>query len=107
MSDRIQALFLDLDDTLLDGSLYPGAVMRACAKIAENQGSLLADDLLQANGVAFAAYWAEVAESWTLGGTTGEALTLEVWRRALAACECRDEELVRRAQEVHAGYTRE
>lgn len=102
----ISALFLDLDETLLDGSGFEETIVRTCREIAEWSG-LEAHRLREANGSIFREYWPEVADSWTLGGLEGAAVTLETWRRTLRACGCHDDSVARRAADLHLRLGRE
>ena len=86
MTGRIRAISFDLDGTLLDGSRLPEAVAATCDAVAERWPDVDASQLVQANEKAFRAFWAEAEELWTLGKLDGSEVSLEVWRRALAAC---------------------
>ena len=87
----VQALFFDLDETLLDGSGRQEAILCTCRKIASTQPSLDAARLLKANGDVWQSYWPEVADKWTLGVLNGTEVSLGIWRRTLRACGCRDD----------------
>lgn len=101
----VRAVFFDLDDTLVDGAPSREAIGRTCRKIADAVG-VDAERLQHANSQAWASYWPQVEDDWTLGRLTGEALSLEAWRRTLAACGCDDESLARLARRTHADLGR-
>jgi putative hydrolase of the HAD superfamily len=103
---RVGALFLDLDETLLDGSQFGETVVRTCHEIAELSG-LDAHRILQANRNIFREYWLEAFDRWTLGSLDGAALSLEAWRRTLRECECHDGVLAQRATQIHLQLGRE
>lgn len=103
----VQALFFDLDGTLLDGHGHQDAILRTCRKIASTQPGLDANRLLGANGDVFRRYWPEVADKWTLGVLSGTEVSLEVWRRTLLACGWNDDSTARLARETYAQYRRE
>lgn len=103
----VQALFFDLDGTLLDGSGHQEAILRTCRTIASAQPGLDADRLLVANGEVWRRYWPEVADKWTLGILDGASVSLEAWRRTLRACGCNDDSIARLAREAYSRYRRE
>ncbi len=102
-----RAVSFDLDDTLLDGSLFPASIERTCRHLAASQPSLDAKRLLEANGEVWRVYWPEVEEKWNLGALDGTSLSLEVWRRTLGACGCEDESLAQAAVQAHRQFGRE
>lgn len=104
---RIIVLLLDLDDTLLDGSLFPQSVVRTCEELASLRTGLEAMRLQEANHTVFGAYGPESHGAWTLGGLSGAELTLEVWRRTLQACGNHDDELAHFAAKTHLRFARE
>jgi len=103
----VQALFFDLDETLLDGSGRQEAIVRTCRSIASAQPGLDAHRLLEANGKVWQGYWPEVADEWTLGVLDGANVSLEVWRRTLRACGCNDDSMARLGRETYSQYRRE
>lgn len=103
----VQALFFDLDETLLDGSGHQEAILRTCRSIASAQPGLDAHRLLEANGKVWNGYWPEVADKWTLGVLDGKNVSLEAWRRTLRACGCNDDSMARLARETYSQYRRE
>jgi putative hydrolase of the HAD superfamily len=102
-----QALCLDLDDTLLDGSQYGLSVERTCRQIASVRPDMDADRLLSANRDVWRAYWPEIEDHWNRGGLQGAAISLEAWRRTLHTCGCDDETLAGQALNWHQEYGRE
>jgi HAD superfamily hydrolase (TIGR01549 family) len=103
----VRALFFDLDETLLDGSVLQESIVRTCEMIAANQPGLDAARLFKANGQIWQGYWQEVEEKWTLGALDSASLSLEAWRRTLSACGCSDESLARQASQIHRRLGRE
>jgi putative hydrolase of the HAD superfamily len=96
-----KALFLDLDDTLLDGRWLGEAIRGTCAALAASAPPLEAARLLQANGEVWSKLWPEVENLWVLGRLDSATLVRDVWQRSLAACDCRDETLVDLAAATH------
>ena len=86
---RPRALFLDLDETLVD-RLDPSVISQTCAAIASLYPELDEARLAAANREVWDAYWPEVEHRWTLGELDGAAVSLEAWRRALRKCGCTD-----------------
>ena len=105
--NSVQALFFDLNDTLLDGSGSREAIIRTCREIAAAQPGLDPTRLFEANSEVWQAYQPAVEDKWTLGVLDGEAVSLEAWRRTLSACGCNDESLARLARETHRQHGRE
>src|SRR5574341_561017 len=103
----VQAVFFDLNETLLDGGGAREAIPFTCGRIAAAQPGLNAARLLEANTEVWQRYWPGVEEKWTLGVLSGEAVSLEAWRRTLLACGCDDESLARLARQTHSLYSRE
>lgn len=101
------ALCFDLDETLLDGAGFLEATRVTCQRIAASRPGLDPEVLLAANGRVFWDYFREVEEPWVQGRVSGAEVTLEAWRRTLAACGHGDEETVRRATETHLRLARE
>jgi FMN phosphatase YigB (HAD superfamily) len=97
----VRALFFDLDDTLLDGSVRQESIIRTCEMIAANQPGLDSARLIKANAQIRPGYLREVDEKWTLGALDTASVSLEAWRRTLGACGCGDESLARRASQIH------
>jgi putative hydrolase of the HAD superfamily len=97
---HFRAICFDLDDTLRDPSGAGDALRRACAGIGELTG-LDPAMLLARNAEVWPALWREVEEPWTLGGTSGAAVTTEAWRRTLEACGQADAAMARRAADIH------
>ena len=104
---RPQALFLDLDGTLLDESRLQEAVARTCERIAAAQPRLHACRLAEANARGWAAYWAKIEDAWTLGTLDGASVQLETWRRTLRACGCNDDSAARLAAQTFGHLSRE
>ncbi|MEE9253797.1 MAG: hypothetical protein V3U43_02590, partial [Pseudomonadales bacterium] len=103
----VQALFFDLDETLLDGSRFQESIVRTCGKIAASQPGLDAARLIEANSRVWQGYWPEVEDKWTLGALDGASVSLEAWRRTLRACGCNDESMARLALQTHWQLGRE
>ena len=63
--------------------------------------------MLKANGDVWQSYWPEVADKWTLGVLNGTEVSLEIWRRTLRACGCKDDSVARLASEAWSQCRRE
>lgn len=103
----VQALFFDLDGTLLDGSRSQESIARTCERIAASQQGLDAARLVEANSEVWKSYWSEVEDQWTLGALDGASVSLEAWRRTLRACGCSVESVARLAFQIHQQLGRE
>ncbi|MDQ3688981.1 MAG: hypothetical protein M3406_02900 [Chloroflexota bacterium] len=98
--NEIRAVCFDLDDTLRDPSGARDALLRTCRRVSAITGIDPAM-LLAANSEAWPRLWREVEVPWTLGGTSGEIVTIEAWRRTLEACDHHDPESAAQAAEIH------
>ncbi|NKB66776.1 MAG: HAD-IA family hydrolase [Candidatus Latescibacteria bacterium] len=101
---HVRALFLDLDSTLLDSSLFHQSIVRTCQELARVGPGLDADQLHQANGKVFKDYGMKQVDDWTLGRISGVELTGQLWRQTLLACGCDDGGLAQRAGELHGRF---
>jgi len=101
VSDALEAVFFDLDATLLDGSRFGESVLETCARVAAAHPHLDAERLLAANADAFRRYWSEIEAHWTLGRIDGASVGREAWRRTLQACGCDDERVLDLASATH------
>lgn len=102
MSDlRVDAVFLDLDSTILDESYVIAASIAACTVIAAEHPELDAAALGRANYEAWSAYWPEIELGWVLGTVSTDELRHETWHRTLDRFGASSEELIARASEVH------
>lgn len=101
---RVCALLLDLDDTLLDGSLFPRSVARTCEELSSLRTGLEAKQLQEANHAVFRTYGQESHGAWTLGKLSGAELAVEAWRRTLQACGYSDESLAQFAAKTHLRF---
>lgn len=95
------AVLFDLDGTLVDNSGQPDVIRAVCRELAAMLGNVGPERVLEANGEAWREYWPTVAEAWTLGRLSTQALTSEAWRLTLSRCGCDDPALVRVARESH------
>lgn len=99
MSD-IRAVCFDLDDTLRDASGAHTALLRTCEQVGAITGIDPAA-LLASNTAAWPQLWREVGEPWTLGGTSGQIVTTEAWRRTLEACGHDETRSAAQAADIH------
>lgn len=102
-----QAIFLDLDDTLLDDGPQQEVIVRTCKEIAAVQPGLDHAHLAEANDRARESYWPQVAHDFMTGAIDGASVGLETWRRTLQACGCSDESVAQYAAQTHSRLARE
>jgi putative hydrolase of the HAD superfamily len=98
---------LDVDDTLVDNSVVPASVERACHAIAAAVDEVDAAALLRANTAAWMSYWPQVEGNCWLGRMDVLDVSREVWRRALVDCGHDDPSVVALAYETHQQIGRE
>ena len=91
-----QAIFLDLDGTLLEDGLQE-VIARTCEEVAAIQPGLEGARLAEANTRVWESYWPQVGNDFMLGAIGGASVSLEAWRRTLLACGCRDESVAQYA----------
>jgi len=99
----LEALTLDLDDTLLDPSDLGAAIEETCVVVAAASGSFSVEKLRLANALVWERLWPEFQMDWTLGRMSGNELTHAVWRQTLSACGADDPELAEMAARTHLG----
>lgn len=104
---RTTAVLVDFDDTLVDNSVVPAAVERACASIASVVDGLDGSSLLQANTASWMGYWPEVERLCWLGEMDVLDVSREVWRRALANCGYHDLSIADLAYNLHQQIAQE
>lgn len=102
-----QAVFLDLDGTLLDDGLDQEVIVRTCKEIEAVQPGLDHAQLAEANDRARESYWPQVAHDFMTGAIDGASVGLETWRRTLQACGCGDESVAQYAAQAHSRLARE
>jgi putative hydrolase of the HAD superfamily len=102
-----QALLLDLDDTVLDGTGAADALAVACRAIAVTLPRAEASRVQEAYRQAWNGYQPEVEPLCWTGRMAGVSAGLETWRRTLRACGCTDAALVRSAFETHRRFSRD
>jgi HAD superfamily hydrolase (TIGR01509 family) len=100
----LHALLLDLDETLLDGSVFPQSIAQTCEELVLLRPELEAKRLQEANHAVFSTYGPERHDAWTLGRLSGANLTLESWRRTLQMCGYNDESLAQFAAKTHLRF---
>lgn len=88
-SHRMDALFLDLDGTLV--WVDSAAAVRATCVVLSDRFGVDPGVLARANARVFRPYFAAMERDWALGRLDDKALSREVWRRALAELDCRDD----------------
>ena len=102
-----QAIFFDLDETLVDGSSLQRSIVAACGEIAAKHPELDPAALVAANQSIWPDYSRELIARWELGAIDCESLRLGAWRLTLRACGCADEAIVQFAMEAHSRVARE
>jgi HAD superfamily hydrolase (TIGR01549 family) len=100
-------VLLDFDDTLIDNSVVPAGVERACHEIAAAVDTIETGSLLRANTSAWMSYWPEVERSCWLGQRDVLDVSQEVWQRALLQCGVDDPSIVALAFDTHQRIGRE
>jgi HAD superfamily hydrolase (TIGR01549 family) len=95
------AVFLDLDSTLLDESYVVVASVAACRVLGNEHPELDAAALAQANYEVWMRYWPEIERDWVLGALTTDELRIETWRRTLVRFGRDDDAVVARVAAVH------
>lgn len=103
----IDALFLDLDETLLDGSNFQETVNQTCVVISHEIPSLSSIQILDANSYVFSSYGMASLEDWTLGRLSGDSLSKEIWQRTLLHCGIGDESVALHAARTHQRFARD
>jgi HAD superfamily hydrolase (TIGR01549 family) len=98
---RLDAVFLDLDATLLDESYVVVASVATCRVIAGEHPQLDAAALAQANYEVWTEYWPEVELGWVLGTVSTDELRHETWHRTLDRFGASSEEIIARASALH------
>jgi putative hydrolase of the HAD superfamily len=104
---RPHALLVDLDATLLDGSSFPDSIVRTCHRLVLHRTDLDTERLVRANEEAWGRYWPGVEHQWAIGELDSTALSLEAWRRTLAACGCHEDAIAQLAVKTHAEFARQ
>jgi putative hydrolase of the HAD superfamily len=100
-SNRIDATFFDLDDTLVDDQAsFRIATARACAELAAGVDEAL-----------LTSTYIEVSDAWWRSQVYAYGdlyiVRLMLWRRALALCGCDDEPTAMRARDLYTAYRTE
>ena len=75
----IKVLLLDLDGTILDGSLVPTAILRTCHVVSMAHPNIDPFVLAEANVSAFNEIWEDRHQDWTLGKMSDLDFRLECW----------------------------
>jgi len=104
MTERAEAVFFDLDGTLVhDGA---GDAVRQTARELARRHGLDADAILAANAEAWSECWAQQGERWMRGELPGDALPREIWRLTLIGFGRDDDSLLDEAVRLHVGAER-
>jgi len=98
----LQALFFDLDDTLIDdeGS-YRRSIELSCADLAGLYLGLDPVNLARVYDEQSRAYWSQLVHT---GLEDLAAIRFAVWQKALARCDCVDRRIVEQACELYAHH---
>jgi putative hydrolase of the HAD superfamily len=103
----VQAVFFDLDETLLDDtSSYNLSMTRCCEELQQGYPSFSFETLFETYRTVAQAHWLEVQADVLSGRLEGEYVRLESWRRALRACGCDNEGLAARALSSYQAHRR-
>ena len=102
---RPRALFIDLDDTLLDLSSDHDALVYTCEELSAQAG-IDAAQLRAANTEVWNTYWPTIESSWVLGLLEPLEIRQETWSRTLRVCGCTDASTLQLAVQVHADTER-
>jgi HAD superfamily hydrolase (TIGR01549 family) len=100
-------VLVDFDDTLVDNSVVPETVERACVSIASVIDGLQPSKLLEANTAAWRSCWSDSERKCWLGEDDVLDVSRKVWRLALLDCGHEDEALVDFAFDTHQRIGRE
>jgi putative hydrolase of the HAD superfamily len=104
---RTAAVLVDFDDTLIDNSVVPVAVERACEAIAAAVEGIDATSLLRANSASWAARWPLFERRCWLGELEVFDVSRDTWRQALLDCGCHDDDAVDLAVHTHHRISQE
>lgn len=100
------AVFFDLDSTLVDELYIATASIATCAELAAAHPQLDAGALATANLQSWVQYWGEVEQQWIVGELSTPDMRHEVWRRTFAAVGAESEELITEALPIHQRHER-
>lgn len=103
----IKALFLDLDNTLLDSSRFPESLARTCECVAQKLNGIDPAYLLSANRKVWDILWPDIVEDWAIGRLTGRDLSHRIWQLTLQRFGCDDDFLASFASLKHLKLARE
>jgi putative hydrolase of the HAD superfamily len=98
---RFDAVFLDLDATILDEKYIEIASVAACVELAGRHPDIDPRALALANYETWLSYWPEIEDDWILGDLVTSDLRHEVWRRTLEQLGRVEPELVDEVSEIH------
>jgi putative hydrolase of the HAD superfamily len=98
---RFDAVFLDLDATILDERYIEIASVAACMELAVAHPEIDPRPLAIANYESWMSYWPEIEDDWILGDLVTSDLRREVWRRTLEQLGRVEPELVDEVSEIH------
>jgi HAD superfamily hydrolase (TIGR01549 family) len=77
---------MDLNDTLEDDRVIPGAIRRTCELVATRFPTLDLSQLVEVNERIWAEYWPQVEKECWLGSIDAANVSREAWRRTIHAC---------------------
>jgi putative hydrolase of the HAD superfamily len=99
----VDAIFFDLDETLLDDNTsYELAISRVAAEMASAYPRFGFNDLFAVYKRVADEYWLDVAEAVIRGRIKGDDVRLEAWRRALSTYGVIDEHMAQAALKAYS-----
>jgi putative hydrolase of the HAD superfamily len=98
---KVEAIFLDLDKTLLDPSNYKNSIIGTCQVLADHQPALDVTKLIESNSTIWSEYWPTIEKKWISGEMDDLSVSRESWRLTLQNIGSIDEKLIELAVQTH------
>ena len=100
-----QAIFFDLDETLLsDNASFDESIRRTCAELETAFPKFAFSNLFASYRRQSAAFWVDVGDQVMAGQLDGQSVRREGWRRALLEHGCSDEAAPSQALESYSRH---